>query len=61
MMPGDLPEVLWEIINAVSRKDWTQLELKANQLKEWARAAKKAATDIGDNQFLGNGGRQDGG
>ena len=58
-MPGDLPELLWEIVNATSRKDWTEVEQKANELKEWARACKNMASSEGANEYPDNGGKNE--
>lgn len=52
---ADLPELLWDVINAAAARDWERVENKAEDLKVWARAAKKVLTDPSANEHPGNG------
>jgi len=38
----DLSKILRDVINAAATRDWDRVELKAEDLKVWARTAKKA-------------------
>ena len=54
MADFNLSETLYKVINAAGRKDWSQVELRANELVDWARAARRV-TEEGSNEFPDDG------
>jgi hypothetical protein len=51
---ADLPEILWDVINAAAARDWERVLTKTENLKRWAIAAREAAGSHAD-EHPGNG------